>query len=51
MFGWLAPLAAPILWQFLRIFQGKLQVAPAVLLALFFLALLKAKAAMNRSGP
>lgn len=50
MCGWLVPLFAPILWQFIRVFQGKLQVAPIILLALFFLSLIKAKAAMKQAA-
>jgi alpha-1,2-mannosyltransferase len=50
LLGWLMPFLAPILWNEINIFQGKLQIGPIIILALFFLALLKAKAAMNRSG-
>ncbi len=40
--GWLMPLAEQILWNWINIFDGKLQIAPVIILALFFLSLVKA---------
>ena len=37
--GWLMPFAAPLLWNPVNIFDGKLQIGPVVLLALFLLSL------------
>jgi len=39
--GWIIPLATYLLWEEINIFQGKLQLAPLVLLALFGFALLR----------
>lgn len=46
-FGWMLPFAAPILWNKVNIFYGKLQLAPIILLALFLLSLLRAKIALK----
>lgn len=50
LFGWLLPLAVPIVWSRVTIFQGNLQIGPVILLALFLLSLIKAKAAIKRGG-
>lgn len=50
LFGWLLPIAAPPLWDWINFLQGKLQIGPAILLALFVLSLIKARAAISRSG-
>ena len=40
--GWVMPLAMPFIWNGVDIFQGKLQIGPVVLLAVFLLTLTKA---------
>jgi hypothetical protein len=46
--GWVMPFLATFLWDMINVFQGKLQVGPAVLAALFILSLAKAKNEINR---
>lgn len=46
-FGWLLPYAAPILWNKVDIFNGKLQLAPVMLLVLFLLSLVRARIALK----
>jgi alpha-1,2-mannosyltransferase len=46
--GWLMPLAEQVVWSRTNIFDGKLQIAPVIILALFFLSLVKVKQAMGR---
>ena len=45
--GWLMPFAVPLIWNKVNFLQGKLQIGPLVLLALFFLALIKTKIGQN----
>jgi len=45
--GWLMPFAVPLIWDKVNFLQGKLQIGPLVLLALFFLALIKTKIGQN----
>jgi hypothetical protein len=47
LLGWLLPFEARIFYL-VPLFQGKLQIAPLILMALFFLALAKAKTALDR---
>jgi hypothetical protein len=47
-FGWILPFVMPFIWNMTNIFNGKLQIGPAVLSALFILALMKWKKGMNR---
>lgn len=47
LMGWLMPIAAPILWQPINFLEGKLQIGPVILLALFILALVRAKNAVS----
>ncbi len=49
-FGWLMPYAALMLWNDLNIFYGKLQFAPAILLVLFLLSLLRARIALKQAS-
>jgi len=46
--GWLMPFAMPFVWNWVNFLQGKLQIGPVVLLALFFLVLVKASIGQNR---
>ncbi len=48
-FGWLMPYAAMMLWNDLNIFNGKLQLAPLILLALFLLSLARARIALKQA--
>ena len=48
LFGWLLPIAAPLLWDWINFLNGKLQIGPVILLALFCLSLVKARQAMAR---
>ncbi len=48
-FGWLMPLAAPLVWNWVNIPDGKLQIGPIILLALFLLSLAKARIAWQIS--
>ena len=45
--GWLMPFAVPLIWNKVNFLQGKLQIGPVVLLALFFLALIRTKIGQN----
>ncbi len=47
LLGWLLPFEARF-FNLFNFFQGKLQIAPLILLALFFLALAKARTALDR---
>ena len=47
--GWLTPGAAPLLWNGIKVFKGHLQIGPIILAALFLLALLKTKKAMQEN--
>ncbi|MFI5354892.1 MAG: glycosyltransferase family 87 protein [Desulfobaccales bacterium] len=49
-FGWLMPYAALYLWNEINVFNGKLQLAPIVLLMLFLLSLVKAKIALKQAS-
>ena len=51
LFGWLLPIAAPLLWERINFLNGKLQIGPVILLALFLLSLAKAKTAIGQSPP
>ena len=44
------PCAAMILWNNLNIIHGKLQLAPAILLALFGFSLIRVKMALRPAG-
>ena len=46
--GWLMPFAMPFVWNWVNFLQGKLQIGPVVLLALFILVLVKASIGQNR---
>lgn len=48
LFGWLLPIAAPLLWTWINFLNGKLQIGPVIILALFCLSLVKARQAMAR---
>ena len=43
------PYAAMMLWNDLNIFNGKLQLAPLILLALFLLSLARARIALKQA--
>ena len=45
--GWLMPFTVPLIWDQVNFLEGKLQIGPWVLLALFFLALIKTKIGQN----
>ena len=49
--GWLMPWAAPLLWDGINVFAGKLQIGPLILAALFLLAFFKAKNAIYQENP
>jgi hypothetical protein len=49
-FGWLMPYAAIILWNKINIYDGKLQLAPVILLALFLLSLVRARIALKQES-
>jgi len=49
LLGWLMPGAAPLLWDGIKVFAGKLQIGPVILAALFLLALIKAKTAIQEN--
>ena len=49
LLGWLMPGAAPLLWNGINVFAGKLQIGPVILAALFLLALIKAKNAIQEN--
>ncbi len=47
LLGWLAPAAAPMVYTWINLFQGHLQIGPVILAALFLLSLGKARAAIT----
>lgn len=49
LLGWLMPGAAPLVWDGVNVFEGKLQIGPVILTALFLLAFLKAKKAIQEN--
>ena len=49
LLGWLAPVAAPIAYTWINIFQGHLQIGPVILSALFLFSLRKARAAISEN--
>jgi alpha-1,2-mannosyltransferase len=46
--GWVMPLVMPFMWAWVNFWQGKLQIGPVVLLALFFLVLVKANIGQDK---
>lgn len=48
--GWLLPFAAPLLYKWINLPEGKLPLGPVILLVLFAFALLKARNAINKAA-
>lgn len=48
--GWIMPIAGPLFWSILNIYQGKFQIGPVILLGLFVLSLGKLKLAQGEKS-
>lgn len=47
---WLVPILGQVLWGWVNLFYGKLQISPVIILALFCLSLVKARQAMAQDS-